>query len=180
MGQNGEIRRIGADVLAGCDRSWPEGYEPGPQEAIAIAIAIEAHEGQHDKGGRPYIEHPATVSLGVEGDERKAAAWLHDVVEDTEWTLDGLRARGVSDEVVRAVDALTRRKPQGETYREYIARLSGNPIARDVKVSDLWHNSDPARWRRGMRESLRKRYKRSLEELGADTTGYVLDPPFVD
>lgn len=154
--------------------------EVGPQEAKAIEIALVAHKGQLDKGGHPYIEHPATVASALEGDDLRAVGWLHDVVEDTEWTLDDLRAQGVDEHVVQAVDALTRRKADGETYREYIERVALNEMAVKVKIADLWHNSDPARWRRGMRLSLRQRYKRSLKRLGEDVSGYVDAPPFVD
>ena len=151
----------------------------GPQETIAKAIAEEAHEGQLDKGGFPYINHPATVASMLSGDKLRATGWLHDVVEDTHWTLDDLRHRGVDEEIVQAVDVLTRRK-DAETYSEYVERVSHNEMAKQVKIADLWNNSDPARWRRGMRTSLRKRYKRALEFLGEDTSEYQLDPPFVD
>lgn len=151
----------------------------GPQETIAKAIAEEAHEGQLDKGGFPYINHPASVASMLSGDRLRAVGWLHDVVEDTPWTLDDLRRRGVDEEVVQAVDVLTRRKGS-ETYSEYVERVSHNKMARQVKVADLWNNSDPARWRRGMHPSLRKRYKRALEFLGEDTSGYQLNPPFAD
>lgn len=156
-----------------------EGTMTGSQEEIAKRIAEEAHEGQLDKGGFPYINHPASVASVLEGDRLRAVGWLHDVVEDTEWTLDDLRRRGVEEDVVQAVDVLTRRK-HSETYSEYIERVSHNEMASKVKVADLWNNSDPARWRRGMNKSLRKRYKRALEYLGEDTSSYVLDPPFVD
>lgn len=151
----------------------------GPQERIAKQIAREAHAGQLDKGGQPYIGHPEAVAEMLDGDVPRAAAWLHDVVEDTDWTLDDLRERGVSEEIVRVVDALTRRKGE-ETYAEYIERVATDDLARQVKVADLRHNSDPMRWRHGMRPSLRKRYKRALEALGEDTAYYDLDPPFVD
>lgn len=154
--------------------------QAGPQERIAMAIAREAHEGQVDKGGQPYIGHPAAVAAQLEGDLLRATAWLHDVVEDTDWTFDDLRRRGVDESVIEAVDAVTRRKEAGETYRDYIDRVALNDMARQVKVADLWHNSDPARWRRGMRASLRRRYRRSLEQLGQDVSEYVDDPPYVD
>ena len=149
------------------------------QETIAKAIAEEAHEGQFDKGGVPYIQHPATVASVLHGDKLRAVGWLHDVVEDTDWTLDDLRARGVDEDVVTSVDVLTRRK-HAETYAEYIERVALDDMARQVKIADLWNNSDPARWRRGMKPSLRKRYKRALEFLGEDTSGYDLNPPFAD
>jgi (p)ppGpp synthase/HD superfamily hydrolase len=151
----------------------------GKQEGIAKAIAYEAHEGQLDKGGFPYINHPASVASVLHGDRLRAVGWLHDVIEDTEWTLDDLRERGVEEDVIHSVDVLTRRKHE-ETYSEYIERVAQDEMARQVKVADLWHNSDPSRWRRGMRPSLRKRYKKALEFLGEDTSEYDLNPPYVD
>lgn len=151
----------------------------GQQEAIARAIAYEAHEGQLDKGGFPYINHPASVASVLHGDRLRAVGWLHDVIEDTDWTADDLRERGVDEEVVQSVVVLTRIK-HAETYSEYIERVALDEMARQVKVADLWNNSDPARWRKGMRPSLRKRYKRALEFLGEDTSGYDLNPPYVD
>ena len=154
--------------------------EAGDQERIAMAIAREAHDGQLDKGGQPYIGHPAAVASELDGDLLRATAWLHDVVEDTDWTLDDLRDRGVDESVVEAVDAVTRRKGEGETYRDYVDRVALNEMARQVKVADLWHNSDPARWRRGMKLSLRKRYRGALEQLGQDVSGYVDEPTPID
>lgn len=165
--------------MMGTNEMMTQGVEMGPQETLAKEIATIAHEGQLDKGGFPYINHPASVASALDGDVLRAIGWLHDVVEDTEWTLDDLRRQGVSEDVVAAVDVLTRRKNE-ETYSEYIVRVSHNELARQVKVADLWHNSDPKRWRRGMRPSLRKRYKKALDFLGEDTSEYVLDPPYVD
>lgn len=75
----------------------------------AIVIASLAHAKQADKAGAPYILHPLRVMLSVRGEEERIAAVLHDVVEDTPWTLEALREQGFSDAVVSAVDALTRR-----------------------------------------------------------------------
>ena len=74
------------------------------QESLARAIAEKAHADQVDKAGEPYIGHPAHVAASVEGDKAKAVAWLHDVVEDTSTTFDDLRAAGVDDEVLAALE----------------------------------------------------------------------------
>jgi (p)ppGpp synthase/HD superfamily hydrolase len=109
----------------------------------AVAIAAEAHAGQKDKAGEPYILHPLRVMMAVtEPDERIVAA-LHDVVEDTPWTLEALRAEGFSCAVVDAVDALTRR--DGEDYFDYVRRAAAYPIARAVKIADLRDNMNMAR-----------------------------------
>ena len=109
----------------------------------AKAIATAAHQGQVDKGGYPYIGHPAAVASMVEGEDETAVAWLHDTVEDTDMTLDRLREEGFPEEIIRAVDAMTRR--EGEPRGEYLERVKADPIARKVKLADLRHNSDISR-----------------------------------
>jgi (p)ppGpp synthase/HD superfamily hydrolase len=104
----------------------------------AIAIAAEAHAGQLGKDGTPYILHPVRVMMRVEGLEAQMAGILHDVVEDTPWTLEQLRVEGFSSSVVEAVDCLTHR--EGEEYFAYVARAGANPIARRVKLADLEDN----------------------------------------
>lgn len=84
----------------------------------AVAIAAEAHAGQVDKAGAPYILHPLRVMLSMETVEEQVVAVLHDVVEDTHWNLDALRAEGFSESVLRAVDSLTRR--DGESYDSFV------------------------------------------------------------
>jgi len=109
----------------------------------AIALAAEKHAGQLDKAKAPYILHPIRVMLGVETLEEKMAAVLHDVVEDTDVTLADLAAEGFSPAVVRAVDALTRRK--GEDYMDFVRRAGADPVARQVKLADLADNMDLSR-----------------------------------
>jgi len=109
----------------------------------AIAIAAEAHGGQVDKAGAPYILHPLRVMLRVGTPAEQIAAVLHDVVEDTPWTLHELAGEGFSPEVVAAVDALTRR--EGESYEAFVARAGANSVARVVKLADLAENMDMRR-----------------------------------
>lgn len=109
----------------------------------AIAIAAGAHAGQTDKAGEPYILHPLRVMLAVQGAEERIVAVLHDVVEDTPWTLDALHAEGFSSDVLEAIDALTRR--DGEDYFEFVRRAVTNPLARPVKITDLRDNLDSVR-----------------------------------
>lgn len=106
----------------------------------AIALAVEAHRGQLDKAGAPYILHPLRVMLAVAGAEARQAAVLHDVVEDGAITLTQLRALGFSERVVSAVEALTH-LPE-ETYLDYVRRAASHPIARAVKRADLEDNMD--------------------------------------
>lgn len=111
----------------------------------AILLAIQAHEGQLDtNNGRPYIEHPFRVMNAGHTMQEKIVGILHDVVEDTSWTLDQLAEEGFSKEVVEGVDAMTRRN--NESYDDYLLRLEKNPIAVRVKLNDLTDNMDIRRW----------------------------------
>lgn len=106
----------------------------------AIQIATEAHKGQFDKSGKPYILHPLRVMLRMNTPEQMMAGVLHDVVEDTSWTLTQLREEGFPEEVVQAVDCLSRR--ESESYDQFVERLLPHPIARKVKLADLEDNMD--------------------------------------
>lgn len=108
----------------------------------AILIATNAHDGQFDKGGSPYIMHPIKVMHYTRSTDPEilAIAVMHDVVEDTKVTYKDLRDAGMSERVIEGVRALT--KVPGETYEEYKARVKMNPDARIVKMADLRHNSD--------------------------------------
>ena len=113
--------------------------------ARAIAIAAVAHQEQFDKAGAPYILHPLRMMQQMATDEEKIVAILHDVVEDTDWTPELLRAEGFSENVLAALDGVTAR--EGETYEAFIARAQSNPIARKVKLADLQDNMDTRRIR---------------------------------
>jgi len=104
----------------------------------AVAIAALAHRGQHDKAGAPYLLHPLRLLLRMNSEAAMMAAVLHDVIEDTDWTLEQLREAGFPEAVLDAVDGLTRRS--SESYDAFIDRLSQNPIARQVKIADLEDN----------------------------------------
>lgn len=106
----------------------------------AIELALTAHKGQKDKVGLPYILHPLRVMFRCGDDTERFVAVLHDVVEDTETTLDDLRKAGYSEEIIEAVDAITQRK--GESKDEYMKRVVQNPIASRVKLADLEDNMD--------------------------------------
>ena len=104
----------------------------------AYEYALVAHMEQR-YGDEPYINHPTRVAnrMGKNDEVGIAVAYLHDVVEDTQFTLDDLRL-AFRDEIVQAVDSITRRKD--EKYFDYIVRLSSNPIAKRVKIADLKEN----------------------------------------
>jgi (p)ppGpp synthase/HD superfamily hydrolase len=109
----------------------------------AITIASEAHRGQRDKAGAPYLLHPLRLMLRMESEAAMMAAVLHDVVEDSDWTLERLRERGFPEEVVAAVECLTHR--DGESYEEFVERLKANQLARRVKLADLEDNMNVLR-----------------------------------
>ena len=112
----------------------------------AIEIAARAHNGQTDKGGKPYILHPLRVLLNFcesESEAVKICAVLHDVVEDTDITLKELQSEGFSDEVITALDFLTKR--ENESYENFIDRVLTNEIACKVKNGDLADNMDLTR-----------------------------------
>jgi len=121
--------------------------------AKAIQIATNAHDGQFDSTGLPYILHPLSVMaiLNTKDELLNCIAILHDVVEDTSITLDDLRKEGFPEIVVRAVDALTKRKDSSETYDEYKQRVFDCYYAMRVKLADLTHNTDITR-QKGIRE----------------------------
>ena len=134
-------------------------------EKDAMMIALIAHHGQVDKAGKPYIRHPVAVaeSLWNEDDDIKIVALLHDVVEDSEITLNYLRAF-FPDSIVDAVDAVTHR--EDETYNDYVRRAKKNAIGKKVKIADLKHNlsrMEPLEPKD--REFLTKRYTKALEIL---------------
>ena len=120
----------------------------------AISLATESHKGQTDKNGDPYILHPLRVMARVQSETEKIAAILHDVIEDTDYTIENLREKGYSKEVLEAIDCLTKR--DGEDYDEYLQRSKSNSIARKVKIADLEHNMDVRRFNILKEEDLKR------------------------
>jgi len=131
----------------------------------AMKLAYRAHHGQVDQGGIPYIFHPFHLAEQMEDEYTTCVALLHDVVEDTEVTLEEL-ATIFPKEVIEAVNIMTHRK--GEPYLAYVARIKENPIAKAVKLADLRHNSDESRLENASEETLayfREKYKKAFEIL---------------
>lgn len=152
---------------------------PGPV-SVAEAVAVDAHRGQVDKAGRDYIDHPRRVAAIAQALAKKAgmarddvdavtaAAWLHDVVEDTESSESKLRA-DFPTEVIDAVMAVTKRS--GESAEDYFSRVRSNRIAVIVKTADLADNTDPARQALldvETRARLGEKYRRAHELLGVE------------
>ena len=111
--------------------------------AKAIEISAHFHAGQTDKAGQPYVLHPLRLMLKMVSTPARIAAVLHDVVEDTVVTLEHLRWEGFTDDVLLAIDALTKRG--GETRMDAAKRAAANPIARLVKLADVEDNMDLGR-----------------------------------
>ena len=109
----------------------------------AILIAAQAHRYQRDKAGRPYILHPLRVMMAMDNEQEMTAAVLHDVVEDSKWTLERLRSEGFSAEIIDVIEALTR--CEDESYEEYASRAGKHPVARKIKLADLHDNMDITR-----------------------------------
>jgi len=131
----------------------------------AIAIAATAHAGQVDKGGAPYILHPLKVMLRMTTLEQRIVAVLHDVVEDCGISVDDLRKEGFSEEVLTAIESVT--KVPGESYEDFVKRAAQNPIGRVVKLADLEENSDLSRIASPSWEDLERieKYRRAIGRL---------------
>lgn len=129
----------------------------------AIILATNKHAGQVDKGGNIYIEHPLRLMTKMDTIEEKIVAVLHDIVEDTDCSLDDLRKEGFPENIVTAVDCLTRKKD--ETYKEFILRIRENPLAKKVKLRDIFDNMDLSRIPNPTEkdyERIEKRYKPAI------------------
>ena len=110
----------------------------------AKEIAKAAHEGQVDKAGKPYIEHPMRVMKMGKTVEEKIAGVLHDVVEDSDWTFEMLEKEGIPKDVMDALRCVTKLS-EDEDYDHFIARVKTNPLAVKVKLNDLKDNMDITR-----------------------------------
>lgn len=119
----------------------------------ALNLAFEAHKEQTDKAGYPYIFHPYHLAEQFFDEDSVVVALLHDVVEDTDWTIERLREEGFHENVLAALELLTHKKDV--PYMEYVRAINENPLARRVKIADLRHNCDVTRG--GDSEKLRKK-----------------------
>ena len=131
-----------------------------PTLADAIMLAVCAHRDQVDKVGQPYYLHVLRVMTKVRTEPERIVAVLHDLIEDTPYTVDDLRPMGYLEEVLTALDCMTRR--EGETYEEFIERIKPNSIARSVKLADLEDNMDLTRLSELRDEDL-NRYQRYVK-----------------
>ena len=109
----------------------------------ALEIAVTAHKGQSQKSGSPYVLHPLKLMFSVTSEEAQICAVLHDVVEDTHWELDELKAEGFSQDIIDALDCLTHQ--EGVDYESYIEKICLNALATEVKLADLKDNMNVRR-----------------------------------
>ena len=109
----------------------------------ALKLCFEAHKNQVDKSGMPYVFHPFHLAEQMETEETTIVALLHDVVEDTDYTIEDLTKMGFGESVVKSLSLLTH--DDTVEYMDYVLAIKGNPIAKAVKLADLRHNSDLTR-----------------------------------
>ncbi len=129
----------------------------------AFVISFKGHRGQKDKAGKPYILHPLKVSLKVDTIDEKVVALLHDILEDTHYTLKDLKF--LSDKQKDALVLLT--KDKKTSYMDYIKAIKKNPIARKLKINDLKHNMDLTRLKNINDKDIKRRnkYKQAIKLL---------------
>lgn len=131
----------------------------------ALKLCFEAHKNQTDKSGMPYVFHPFHLAESMTDEYTTTVALLHDVVEDTEYTLSDLKKMGFPERVTDALALLTHDK--SVPYMEYVEKIKKNPVARIVKLADLTHNSDLSRLDTVDEKALKRveKYKRAMEIL---------------
>lgn len=114
-----------------------------PMTKIALKLCFEAHKDQIDKSGMPYVFHPFHLAEQMTDEETTIVALLHDVVEDTDYTIDNLREMGFGEKILEAIELMTH--DDNIPYMDYVVQIKTNPIAKAVKLADLRHNSDITR-----------------------------------
>lgn len=131
----------------------------------ALKLCFEAHKDQTDKSGMPYVFHPFHLAESMTDEYTTTVALLHDVVEDTDYTLSDLKDMGFPEKVTDALALLTHDK--SVPYMEYVEKIKQNPVARAVKLADLAHNSDLSRLDTVDEKALRRveKYKKAMEIL---------------
>lgn len=136
-----------------------------PMTKIALKLCFAAHKDQMDKSDMPYVFHPFHLAEQMQDEETTIVALLHDVVEDTDYTIEDLRQMGFSERVLSAI-ALMTHAPE-VPYMDYVAKIKTNPIAKTVKLADLRHNSDLSRLDHitPRDEARAEKYKKAIELL---------------
>ena len=132
----------------------------------ALKLSFEAHKNQTDKSGVPYVFHPFHLAEQMNDEITTCVALLHDVVEDTDYTLYDLSSIGFSEEIIEAISLMTHDK--NIPYMDYIDQIAKNSIAKAVKFADLKHNSDLSRLNVVTEKDIMcvEEYKKAMELLG--------------
>ena len=141
-------------------------YTPATKKAMKLCF--EAHKNQADKSGLPYVFHPFHVAEQMTDEKTTIVALLHDVIEDTSYTLQDLRNLGFDEDVLGALELMTHDK--NVPYMDYVAKIKGNAIAKTVKLADLSHNSDLTRLDEINEAALNRveKYKAAIKLLSED------------
>jgi (p)ppGpp synthase/HD superfamily hydrolase len=131
----------------------------------AIKLSFDSHKDQVDKSGMPYVYHPFHLAEQMPNENATIVALLHDVVEDTDRTIEDIAELGFNEEIIEALKLLTH--DDNMPYFDYVKRLAPNELARMVKIADLTHNSDLTRLDNITKADLARveKYKRCLEFL---------------
>ena len=114
-----------------------------PKTKMALKLCFDAHKEQPDKSGMPYVFHPFHLAEQMETEETTIVALLHDVIEDTSYTIEDLTKMGFEKKITDAIALMTH--ADDVEYMEYVSAIKNNPIAKAVKLADLRHNSDLTR-----------------------------------
>lgn len=131
----------------------------------ALKLCFEAHKDQKDKSGMPYVFHPFHLAEQMETEDTTVVALLHDVVEDTAYTLEDLAQMGFGEAVIQALTLLTHEA--SVDYMDYVRAIKDNPVAKAVKLADLRHNSDITRLDTVDEKALARleKYRKAMELL---------------
>lgn len=144
----------------------------------AIRLAIIAHYGQKDISCEAYILHPLTVADKCKTDKAKIVAILHDVVEDSDFSLEDVRKEIPDDAIIHALDLVTKKKEDrhGQGYKCYLCRIKGDAIACEVKLADLQHNMDLSRLKEVTQRDLDRqaKYQKSFDYLSGKSYEYII------
>lgn len=134
----------------------------------ALKLCFEAHKEQTDKSGMPYVFHPFHLAEQMETEETTIVALLHDVIEDTDYTIEDLIKAGFNKTITDAITLMTH--TDDVDYMEYVRTIKENPIAKAVKLADLTHNSDLTRLDVVDEKALRRveKYKQAMLILAED------------
>ena len=139
-------------------------YTPATKEAMKLCY--EAHKDQFDYNGIPYVFHPFHIAEQMKDEDSTVVALLHDVVEDTDYSIEDLIAMGFNIRVIEALKLLTHN--DDTPYINYLERIKTNELAKTVKIADVLHNADQTRLDVIDEKALywEQKYKKAMEILG--------------